>query len=103
MLRGDIPAAFFDAIVLHAESARLRWDDHFTVDGTLLEAWASQKSFLPHDENPPASRGGGTNPSVDFYGERRTNDTHYSTTDPDANLYKKAGGREARLGIWATS
>lgn len=97
LLRGDIAAAFFDAIVLHADSKRLLSDEHFTVDGTLLEAWASQKSFRPRDEDPPSS-GGGANPSVDFHGERRTNDTHQSTTDPDARLYKKARGREARLG-----
>jgi transposase len=97
LLRGDIATAFFDAIVLHADSTRLLSDEHFTVDGTLLEAWASQKSFRPRDEDPPSS-GGGANPSVDFHGERRTNDTHRSTTDPDARLYKKARGREARLG-----
>jgi transposase len=97
LLRGDIAAAFFDAIVLHADSARLLSDEHFTVDGTLLEAWASQKSFRPRDEEPPPPDGG-PNPSVDFHGERRTNDTHQSTTDPDARLYKKARGREARLG-----
>jgi transposase len=97
LLRGDIAAAFFDAIVLHADSKRLLSDEHFTVDGTLLEAWASQKSFRPRDEEPPPP-GGGANPSVDFHGARRTNDTHRSTTDPDARLYKKARGREARLG-----
>jgi IS5 family transposase len=99
LLRGDVATAFFDAVVLHADSERLLSDDHFTVDGTLLEAWASQKSFRPRDEDlPPPS--GGANPSVDFHGERRTNDTHRSTTDPEARLYKKARGREARLGYW---
>jgi len=97
LLQGDIAAAFFDAIVLHADSKRLLSDEHFTVDGTLLEAWASQKSFRPRSEDPPSSSGG-ANPHVDFHGERRTNDTHRSTTDPDARLYKKARGREARLG-----
>ena len=97
LLRGDVAAAFFDAVVLHADSERLLSDDHFTVDGTLLEAWASQKSFRPRDEDPPPPSGG-ANPSVDFHGERRTNDTHRSTTDPEARLYKKARGREARLG-----
>jgi len=96
LLDGDVAAAFFDAVLLHAESERLLSDDHFTVDGTLLEAWASQKSFRPRDEDPPA--GGGPNPTVDFHGQRRRNDTHQSTTDPDARLYKKARGREARLG-----
>jgi transposase len=96
LLDGDIAAAFFDAILIHADSERLLSDEHFTVDGTLLEAWASHKSFRPRDEEPPSTRGG--NPSVDFHGQRRCNDTHQSTTDPDARLYKKAQGREARLG-----
>jgi transposase len=96
LLGGDIAAAFFDAILIHADTQRLLSDEHFTVDGTLLEAWASHKSFRPRDPDPPAS-GGGTGP-VDFHGERRSNATHASTTDPDARLYKKACGREARLG-----
>jgi transposase len=96
LLDGDIAAAFFDAIVIHADRARLLSDEHFTVDGTLLEAWASHKSFRRRDEEPPT--GGGGNPTVDFHRQRRTNKTHRSTTDPDARLYKKAQGREARLG-----
>jgi transposase len=96
LLDGDIAAAFFDAILIHAETERLLSDDHFTVDGTLLEAWASQKSFRPRDEEPPSD--GGSNPTVNFHKQRRTNATHRSTTDPDARLYKKAQGREARLG-----
>jgi transposase len=96
LLDGDIAAAFFDAILIHAETERLLSDDHFTVDGTLLEAWASQKSFRPRDEDPPTD--GGSNPTVNFHQQRRTNATHRSTTDPDARLYKKAQGREARLG-----
>jgi transposase len=96
LLAGDIAAAFFDAILIHAETARLLSDEHFTVDGTLLESWASQKSFRPRDEDPPAS---GSGPAADnFHGQRRRNATHQSTTDPDARLYKKARGREARLG-----
>jgi transposase len=96
LLAGDIAAAFFDVVLIHANTARLLSDDHFTVDGTLLEAWASQKSFRPRDQEPPSA--GGSNPSVNFRGQRRRNDTHQSTTDPDARLYKKAHGREARLG-----
>jgi transposase len=96
LLTGDIAAAFFDAIVIHADRERLLSNEHFTVDGTLLEAWASHKSFRRRDEDPPA--GGGGNPTVNFHRERRTNETHRSTTDPDARLYKKAQGREARLG-----
>jgi transposase len=96
LLAGDIAAAFFDAVLIHADSARLLSDEHFTVDGTLLQAWASQKSFRPRDEDPPAPGGG--NPTVNFHGQRRSNATHQSTTDPDARLYKKARGREAHLG-----
>lgn len=96
LLDGDIAAAFFDAVLIHADSQRLLSDEHFTVDGTLLEAWASQKSFRPRDTDPPPDGGG--NPTVNFHGQRRTNATHQSTTDPDARLYKKARGREARLG-----
>ena len=96
LLDGDIASAFFEAVLIHADTARLLSDDHFTVDGTLLEAWASQKSFRPRDQDPPPNGGG--NPTVNFHGQRRRNDTHQSTTDPDARLYKKAQGREARLG-----
>jgi len=96
LLDGDIAAAFFEAVLIHADTERLLSDEHFTVDGTLLEAWASQKSFRPRDEEPPTDGGG--NPTVNFQGQRRTNATHQSTTDPDARLYKKARGREARLG-----
>ena len=96
LLDGAIAAAFFDAVLLHADTERLLSDEHFTVDGTLLEAWASQKSFRPRDQDPPSNGGG--NPTVNFHGQRRTNATHQSTTDPDARLYKKARGREARLG-----
>jgi transposase len=95
LLTGDVAAAFFDAIVLHAASERLLSDEHFTVDGSLLEAWASQKSFRPRDPDPPQDGG---SPPASFHGERRSNATHHSTTDPDARLYKKARGREARLG-----
>jgi transposase len=95
-LDGHIAAAFFAAILIHAETARLLSDEHFTVDGTLLESWASQKSFRPRDEDPP--RPGGGTPPENFHGHQRRNATHQSTTDPDARLYKKARGREARLG-----
>ncbi len=95
LLRGDIAEAFFQAVLLHAETERLLSDEHFTVDGTLLEAWASHKSFRPRDEDPPPPAGG--NPSVNFRAERRLNDTHQSTTDPDARLYKKSMGAPARL------
>jgi len=95
LLDGDVAAAFFDAVVEQAKVARLLSDEHFTVDGTLLEAWASQKSFRPRDSDPPR---GGAPPTGNFHGQQRRNATHQSTTDPDARLYKKARGREARLG-----
>ena len=95
LLAGDIAAAFFEAVLIHADSAQLLSHEHFTVDGTQLEAWASQKSFRPRDQDPPADGGG--NPTVNFHQQRRTNATHQSTTDPDARLYKRARGREARL------
>src|SRR3954452_17023896 len=96
LLDGDIAGAFFEAVRLHADSARLLSDEHFTVDGTLLEAWASHKSFRPRDEEPPT--GGGGNPTINFHGQRRRNETHRSTTDPDARLYRKGANRDARLG-----
>ena len=96
LLDGDVAGAFFEAVLIHADSARLLSDDHFTVDGTLLEAWASQKSFRPRDPEPPGAAGGP--PPDNFHGHQRRNATHQSTTDPDARLYKKARGREARLG-----
>jgi transposase len=96
LLDGDIAEAFFQEVLVEARTARLLSDDHFTVDGTLLEAWASQKSFRRRDTpaDPPAGPG---NPSVNFRGEQRRNDTHQSTTDPDARLYKKSSGSEAKL------
>jgi transposase len=97
LLRGDVAAAFFDAVVAQARTADLLSDEHFTVDGTLLEAWASLKSFRPKDEGairPPDDPG---NPTVNFHGESRRNDTHQSTTDPDARLARKGTGREAKL------
>ena len=96
LLTGNVAAAFFDAVLIHADTARLLSDEHFTVDGTLLEAWASHKSFRPREEEPPPDGGG--HPTGNFHGQRRSNTTHQSTTDPDARLYKKARGREARLG-----
>jgi transposase len=96
LLEGEIAAAFFAEVLADAKTAGLVSDEHFTVDGTLLEAWASQKSFRRRDTppDPPDDPG---NPTVNFRGDARTNDTHRSTTDPDARLYKKASGREAKL------
>ena len=89
LLAGEVAAAFFDAIGRQARAAGLLSDEHFTVDGTQLEAWASLKSFRPRtgpQGTPPDDPG---NPTVDFHGERRRNDTHQSTTDPQARLYRK--------------
>jgi transposase len=97
LLEGDIAAAFFDAVVDQARQADLLSDEHFTVDGTLLEAWASLKSFRRKDDGPTAPPDDPGNPTVDFHGESRRNDTHQSTTDPDALLARKGSGREAKL------
>ena len=96
LLEGDIAEAFFQEVLAEARSARLLSDDHFTVDGTLLEAWASQKSFRRRGASPDTPEDPG-NPTINFHGEARKNDTHQSTTDPDARLYKKSTGSEARL------
>lgn len=93
LLTGDIAAAFFDAIRRQARVAGMLSDEHFTVDGTLLEAWAGQKSFKRRD-TPPDDPG---NADVTFRGGRRRNDTHASTTAPDAQLYRKSGRQEAKL------
>jgi len=98
LLAGEVATAFFEQVLAQAKAHRLLSDEHFTVDGTLIEAWAGQKSFKPKTETtpmPPPDDPG--NPSVDFRGERRTNATHASTTDPEARLYKKAAGQEAKL------
>jgi transposase len=97
LLDGDIAARFFDAVLAQAREAGLLSDDHFTVDGTQLEAWASLKSFRAHDAAPTDPPDDPGNPSVNFHGERRRNDTHASTTDPDAQLHRKGDGKEAKL------
>jgi transposase len=100
LLRGDIADAFFAEVLSAIRGEGLLSDEHFTVDGTLLEAWASHKSFRPKDTaGPPPDDP--KNPTVNFHGETRRNATHQSTTDPEARLYKKAVGREARLGYLA--
>ena len=96
LLKSDVASAFFDAVVDDAREAGLLSDEHFTVDGTMLEAWASLKSFQKKDE-PPAPPDDPGNPTVNFHGETRKNDTHQSTTDPEALLYRKSQGREAKL------
>ena len=100
LLDGDIADAFFAEVLAAIKADGLLSDEHFTVDGTLLEAWASHKSFKPKGaaQRPPDDP---KNPTVNFHGTTRRNDTHQSTTDPDARLYKKAVGREAKLGYLA--
>lgn len=97
-LGGDVAAAFFDKVLGKAESAGLTSDEHFSVDGTLVEAWASHKSFRakdePTDKPPPDDP---DNPTVNFRGEKRSNATHQSKTDPDARLFKKSKGDAARM------
>ena len=97
MLRSNIARLFFQAVVEQARLLNLLSDEHFSVDGTLIEAWASQKSFQKKDSGRSGDDGDGGNASIDFHGERRTNQTHESKTDPDARLYKKSKGKEAKL------
>jgi transposase len=96
LLAGDVAHKFLAAVLAHRRVKRLLSTDHFSVDGTMIEAWASIKSFRPKDgsDEPPAA---GRNGEADFHGQSRTNDTHESTTDPDARLYRKGPGKEARL------
>ena len=98
LFQGDIAQAFFAAVLTQARQADLVSAEHFTVDGTLLEAWASHKSVKPKDQPIPPSEGDPGNPTVDFRGERRSNATHQSTTDPDAQLIRKSRGQAAILG-----
>jgi transposase len=100
MLAGDIADAFFAAVLKQARQRNLLSDEHFTVDGTLLEAWAGQKSFrrVEGDQQPPTTETGeGSNPTVNFHREKRSNQTHCSTTDPDAMLSRKSRGSGAVL------
>ena len=99
LLEGEIAARFLSAVLAQPKVKRLLSTDHFSVDGTLIEAWASMKSFKPKapgdgNEPPPS---GGRNAEVDFKGQKRSNETHQSTTDPEARLYRKGSGMEARL------
>jgi len=96
LLEHRVAREFLTAVISDARRRKLLSEDHFTVDGTLLEAWASLKSIRPKDGGQTA-KNGDKNPSVDFRGEHRTNDTHQSTTDPEARLARKGAGKEARL------
>src|SRR5580698_3294738 len=100
LLAGNIADAFFAAVLKQARQRNLLSDEHFTVDGTLLEAWAGQKSFrhVDDDRQPPTTgTGEGSNPTVNFHREKRNNQTHCSTTDPDAMLSRKSRGSGAVL------
>jgi transposase len=97
LLDQEISRKFFEQILKQAKKRQILSSEHFTVDGTFIEAWASQKSFKrKDDQDPPAPGAGGKNEKADFQGERRSNDTHASTTDPDARLMRK-GGEGAKL------
>jgi transposase len=97
LMQHDVAAAFFDAVLDEARRHHLLSDEHFTVDGTLLESWASLKSFRPKDDGDAPPPTGGRNPDVDFHRQKRSNATHGSTTDPDARLARKGKGKEAKL------
>ena len=97
LLEGDIAAKFLGAVLSQPGVKRLLSTDHL-VDGTLIQAWASMKSFKPKDgANEPPTEGGGRNRETDFHGAKRSNATHASTTDPEARLYRKGQGKEAKL------
>jgi transposase len=100
LLKGDIARKFMNSVLNLPQVRTLLSSEHFSVDGTLIEAWASMKSFVPKDDGDTPSdgdAGGGRNVDRDFHGERRSNDTHFSTTDPDARLFRKGRGKEAKL------
>lgn len=98
LLEGDIAAKLLDAVMAQPRVKRLLSTDHFSVDGTLIEAWASTKSFKLRDgSGEPPSDAGGRNQEADFRGQKRSNDTHVSTTDPESKLYRKGPGKEAKL------
>src|SRR5215217_534993 len=101
LLEGAVAARFLSAILAQPRVKRILSGDHFSVDGTLVEAWASMKSFRPKNgdgpDDPAPTEGGGRNHDADFRGEKRSNATHASTTDPDAKLYRKRPGMEAKL------
>src|SRR5260221_10739135 len=97
LLVGEVAQGFFNAVVEQADAQGLLSNEHFTVDGTLIEAWAGHKSFKRKGADQPTPPDDPGNPSVDFNGERRSNATHQSTTDPEAPLARKGSDKEARL------
>jgi transposase len=103
LLKHDVAGQFFAAVVGKAQALGLLSNDHFSVDGTLIETWASLKSFRPKEEKPADREppDDPSNPTVNFHGEKRSNETHASTTDPEARLARKGNGKEAKLGFSA--
>jgi transposase len=98
LLEGDIAAKFLASVLAQPKVRKLVSTDHFSVDGTLIEAWASMKSVKPRDgSGEPPVQGGGRNAEADFHGQKRTNHTHASATDPEARIYRKGKGKEAKL------
>ena len=97
LLEGDIAAKFLSAVLAQPRVKRLLSTEHFSVDGTLIEAWASMKSVRPRDDSDGPPTGGGRNREADFHGQKRSNATHASSTDPEARIYKKGPGKEAKL------
>jgi hypothetical protein len=106
LLTHEVADRFFAQVVAQGRLRRYRSSDHFSVDGTLLEAWASHKSFKPKDQPPADPPPQGRNAEADFHGEQRSNDTHASTTDPESRLYRKSAARAWRrrrsCASWAT-
>ena len=96
LLEGDVASEFMNALLAQPKVKVLLSSEHFSVDGTLLEAWASTKSFRPKD-GPGPPPGAGRNGEENFHGQKRSNETHASTTDPDARLYRKGRGKGAKL------
>ena len=97
LLQGQIADAFFEAVLAQARERDLLSDEHFSVDGTLIQAWASHKSYVAKGEVSGPGGGGGSNADGNFRGQKRSNATHHSITDPDARLFRKARGHEAQL------
>jgi hypothetical protein len=101
LLEGQIAREFFEQVLKQARRQHLLSSEHFTVDGTMIEAWAGQKSFQPKSSDdalkPPPPPAPGSNPTVNYHGQKRTNETHESKTDPAARLYRKSNSAEAKL------
>src|SRR5437588_6401172 len=97
LLEGDVAKEFLACVVEQAGAKGLTSDEHFTIDGTLLEAWAGTKSFQPKDKKPSPPPDDPGNPTVNFRGERRSNETHASKTDPESLLARKGEGKESKL------